>query len=310
MQKINPLSFSGLALIAVPFLAMAGAPALFPASAARGQVVYSKACTACHGENGDGNGPGAGPLNPKPRDFTSGLYKYRSTGFGELPTDEDLLQVINEGIPHSQMPPWKHTLSEQERLDVVAYIKGFSSDFKDAKPPEVLVIPETPASSPALVQEGRKVFMALQCWSCHGTEGHGDGKAASILMDNWGHPIRPVNFTWAQYKRGNDPASIYKTFTTGLNGTPMPSFAGAFLFGGDKEIDSTTKASFSALEIKQLEDYFNAQPTEAALNNMAAEKKNELEQQRKWALVHYLRSLIQKPTIQQQLFTEDMELTR
>lgn len=311
MQKVSLLRFSGLALIAMPTLALAGgAAALFAPSAARGQLVYNKACVACHGENGDGNGPGAAPLNPKPRDFTGGLYKYRSTPIGELPTDADLLKVVNDGIAHSQMPAWSNALSDQERLDVVAYIKNFCASFKDAKIPDTLVVPEAPPSTPALVQEGRKVYMAQQCWSCHGTQGQGNGPAAKILIDNWGNPIKPVNFTWEKYKRGNDPASIYKTFSTGLNGTPMPSFAGTFLFGGDREIDAPTFAAFSAIEIKQLQEYFNSQPTEAELNAMPAEKKNEIELRRKWALVYYIRSLIKKPNIVQWLFTDDMELTR
>ena len=319
MQKTNPLTLSGLALVllgaAMPSMATDGgtrgtAPAIFPASAARGQIVYGKACAACHGENGDGNGPGAGPLNPKPRDFTSGTYKYRSTGTGERPTDADLLRVITDGISHTQMPSWKYALSEQERMDVVAYIKGFSEDFKDTTALDTLEMPETPPTSPEFVAEGRKVFMTLQCWTCHGTQGMGDGKSAGALKDNWGYPIRPVNFTLPRYKRGNDPQSIYKTVNTGLNGTPMTSFAGSFLFGGDRQIDSSTNASFSAKEIEDLTSYLKSQPTEADINAMSPEKKQELEQHRRWALVHYVRSLIRQPDALHWMFMEDMELTR
>jgi mono/diheme cytochrome c family protein len=310
MQLSNPKTLAGVAvsLLGLSLPSLSAAAALFPASAERGQAVYAKACAACHGENGDGNGPGAGPLNPKPRDFTSGMYKYRSTNYGEMPTDTDLLRVVNDGVAHTQMPPWKNTLSEQERLDVVAYIKMFSADFKDAHP-ETIEIPEPPPSSPEYVKEGRKVFMTLQCWNCHGTSGHADGPAASGLMDSWGHSIRPVNFTWEHYKHGNDPKSIYKTFNTGLNGTPMISFAGSFLFGGNQAIDSATNASFSKAEVAELQAYLQSQPSDADINAMSDEKKKELEQRRKWALVHYLRSLIQKPNAAGWI-QEDMELTR
>ena len=121
MQLSNPKTLAGVAvsLLGLSLPSLSAAAALFPASAERGQAVYAKACAACHGENGDGNGPGAGPLNPKPRDFTSGMYKYRSTNYGEMPTDTDLLRVVNDGVAHTQMPPWKNTLSEQERLGVI-----------------------------------------------------------------------------------------------------------------------------------------------------------------------------------------------
>ncbi len=317
MQIKNLFTLSGLALaaltLAAPSMAddsQASAPAYFPASAIRGQIVYVKDCAACHGENGNGAGPGAGPLDPKPRDFTTGMYKYRSTAYGEIPTDGDLLRAVNEGVAHSQMPPWKHVLSEQEKVDVVAYIKGFSDAFKDTSKLDTLEVPEAPPLPVReLVQEGRQVFMTLECWSCHGVSGKGDGKSAVGLVDNWGNPIHPINFTWKHYKRGNDPESIYKTLNTGLNGTPMISFAGSFLFGGDKQIDSATQASFSASEISNLEAYFKSQPTDAQINAMTQDQKNQLDLHRKWALVHYLRSLIRKPNALEWLFTDDMELT-
>ena len=137
--------------------------------------------------------------------------------------------------------------------------------------------------------------MTLQCWSCHGIEGKGNGPASQILIDHWNNPIKPVNFTWTEYPRGNDPVSIFKTFSTGLNGTPMPSFASVFLFGGDREIEAQTVAAFSAGEIQQLQEYLHSQPTKAELSAMPVEQKTGLELRRKWALVHYIRSLIQRP---------------
>jgi len=317
MQIKNSFTLSGLALamltLAAPSMAddsQTSAPAYFAPSEVRGQVVYAKDCAACHGENGNGAGPGAGPLDPKPRDFTSGLYKFRSTTYGELPTDADLLRVVNEGVAHSQMPPWKNVLSEQEKVDVIAYIKGFSPDFKDTSSHlDTIVIPEAPPSTPELVQEGRQIYMTMECWACHGVEGKGNGSSAGSLTDNWGNPIRPANFTWEHYKRGNSPEDIYKTINTGLNGTPMISFAGAFLFGGDRQIDSATQTSFSAGEIQGLEAYLKAQPTDAQIGAMPQDQKNQLDQKRKWALVYYLHSLVRSPNVFEWLFTQDMELT-
>jgi mono/diheme cytochrome c family protein len=298
----------GLALCLGASAALAAAP--FSPSAARGQTVYQKACAACHGETGNGKGQGARPLHPKPRDFTTGIYKFRTTALGDLPTDSDLLRTVTNGLPHTQMPSFKNTLTEQERVDVVAYIKKFSADFEEAEgEPEVIAIPEPPASSPAYVAEGRNVFMTLDCWTCHGPMGKGDGNAAKGLKDGWGNPIRPMNLTNTQYKGGADAKNIYRTIHTGLNGTPMSAFGGAFGFGGDKELNSSALATaFSKSEIAALQAYMASQPTAAAVSAMDADEKEALTQRRKWALVHYVRSL-QKHGFTNWL-TQDTEVTK
>jgi mono/diheme cytochrome c family protein len=289
----------------------ATAAAPFAPSAERGHNVYQKACAACHGETGNGKGQGAAPLNPKPRDFTSGIYKFRTTALGELPTDSDLLKVVTNGIPHSQMPSFKNVLTEQERVDVVAYIKTFSSEFADAEEaPEAIEIPDAPASTPAYVAEGKNVFMTLDCWTCHGPKGQGNGSAAKGLRDGWGNPIRPMNLTSTQYKGGADAKNIYRTIHTGLNGTPMSAFGGAFGFGGDKELNTGALATaYSKAEIAALQAYMASQPTAAQVSALSADAKTELTQRRKWALVHYVRSL-QKQSLVNWLFIDDTELTK
>ena len=61
-----------------------------------GQITYEKWCAGCHGEDGAGAGPAANTMLPRPRDFTLALYQVRTTSSGELPTDADMLKVINE----------------------------------------------------------------------------------------------------------------------------------------------------------------------------------------------------------------------
>jgi mono/diheme cytochrome c family protein len=82
----------------------------------------TKHCAACHGTDGDGNGPAAVWLFPKPRDFSAGLFKIQSTPSGSLPSDADLYRSISQGLGGSSMPAF-HYLSEQELLDVVEYVK-------------------------------------------------------------------------------------------------------------------------------------------------------------------------------------------
>ena len=99
--------------------------------AKNGKVVYDKKCMLCHGEKGDGKGPAAPELSPAPRDFTSGVYKIRSTA-SKIPSDQDLFKIITDGMPGTSMPPWK-VLPEKERWDLVAYLKAFAADkFKEA----------------------------------------------------------------------------------------------------------------------------------------------------------------------------------
>src|SRR5688572_25141528 len=89
---------------------------------ATGKTVYQQHCAACHGVNGDGNGPASVWLFPKPRNFSAGLFKIQSTPPGSPPTDEDLFQTVTRGMPGSSMPSFTY-LSEQDRKEVVQYVK-------------------------------------------------------------------------------------------------------------------------------------------------------------------------------------------
>ncbi|MDB5104865.1 MAG: hypothetical protein JWP91_2554 [Fibrobacteres bacterium] len=300
------------AMIAAGFFAVAQADGTLPTGLiGRGEQVYQKDCAACHGDLGNGAGPAARFLSPKPRNFSTGMYKFRSTPSGELPTDADLLRVLESGVPGTQMPPWKGILTLQERMDVIAYIKTFSSDFLEA-PAAPIAIPEPPPSTPASVTEGKMVYMLMECWSCHGGKGKGNGKSGQTLKDDWGQKILSWNLTRSSYKGGNDPAALYRTFTTGLNGTPMPAYAlDGFLISGDAAVDPAKYSeAYPAAEIDQLKDWLRTQPPEASLQKMSAEQRSALGERRKWALVHYIRSLIVNRNYFVRMFTEDTEITR
>lgn len=309
MTQRNRIFTPFLALCLGAGAALAAAP--FAPSADRGQTVYQKACAACHGETGDGKGQGAGPLAVKPRDFTTGIYKFRSTGLGELPLDSDLEKVIVRGIPHTQMPGFKNVLTAQEIKDVVAYIKNFSSEFAEAEEePEVVEIPEAPASTAEFVAEGKNVYMTLDCWTCHGASGKGDGNAAKGLRDSWGNIVKPMNLTYSEYKSGADAHNIYRTLHTGVGGTPMSAFGGAFGFGGDRALNTEALATaYSRSEIEALQAYMASQPSTDAYRALDAGGKQALTERRKWALVHYVRSLQKKPGFIGWL-TQDTEVTK
>ena len=186
---------------------------------------YRRYCVGCHGDLGDGNGENAPWLDPKPRDFQLGIFKCRSTPSGTLPTDEDLFDTIARGLDRSNMPQWS-TFTKQERADLVAWVKHFSPRFVSEKPGAPITIPPEPEVTAERIKAGREVFARVQCWKCHGVEGKANGPSAATLTDDLGHPILPFNFTeGARPKCGSTDADIYRIFMTGLDGTPMPSFA-------------------------------------------------------------------------------------
>lgn len=186
---------------------------------------YRRYCVGCHGELGDGNGENFPWIDPKPRDFQLGIFKCRSTPTGTLPTDQDLFDTIARGLDRSNMPQWS-TFTKQQRADLVAWVKHFSPRFGTEKPGTPIQIPPEPEVTADRIKAGREVFARVQCWKCHGVAGQANGPSASTLQDDLGRPIQPYNFTdGSRLKCGSTDADIYRIFMTGLDGTPMPSFA-------------------------------------------------------------------------------------
>ncbi len=190
---------------------------------AEGQTLYSLHCAICHGANGDGNGKRADELSPRPRNFTGGVYEFRSTPTGALPTDEDIWKVISGGLHGTAMVPWI-SLSEEHRWSLVAYIEGFSPRFAIEKRVAPIAVPSPAVETPGLVARGQKAFRDAGCVECHGEKGDGHGPATSSLKDAAGLPIHPFDFRTGVFRRGSRLDDIFLTLRTGLNGTPMLSY--------------------------------------------------------------------------------------
>lgn len=203
-----------------PGLALPGEP---DDQVARGKAVYERRCVGCHGAKGDGNGPAATFLDPRPRNFTIGAFKFRTTPSGSLPTDGDLYRTLARGVRWTAMPTW-HELPEKDRIAVIAFIKTFSSRWKEEKPEPPIVIGDPPEPAPELLVRGKELYTKAKCFQCHGDGGKGDGPSADELEDDLKFKIRPADFTKGQFKGGGDVRDIYRTMTTGLDGAPMPSF--------------------------------------------------------------------------------------
>lgn len=212
-----------LSLLNASSLASAAAS---PAQLEAGKKTYEKFCSQCHGEKGDGEGPAANFVRPRPRDFTSGKYKIRTTASGSLPTDDDLKRVIRNGMPYTSMPAWSN-FTEQELASLVEYVKSFHAGFADASnAAKPIDLPKAPAWTKESAEKGKGVYAATGCATCHGATGRGDGASAPSLKDDKGNTIRPADLTarWT-FRGGASREDIFRTFTTGLNGTPMPAFA-------------------------------------------------------------------------------------
>jgi len=220
---------------ALLLLALRAAPFPIPDSpfplqdTTKGKAVYVKWCAGCHGDAGAGDGAAAAHMLPRPRNFTGGLYKIRTTASGQLPTDADLLRAIDDGLPGSAMPGWKGRLSDAERRNVMAYIKTFSSFFADTSQHVAALKFSSPPSGGTgdqALKVGRQFYDSIGCRKCHGDQGRGDGPSAPTLKDDADFPIFAADLhqNW-RFRGGGSVEDIYRRLRTGLDGTPMPSFA-------------------------------------------------------------------------------------
>jgi mono/diheme cytochrome c family protein len=210
-----------------------------------GKRVYFTKCVWCHGIDGGGDGPGADRLWPRPRNFNQGTFKIRHTASGELPLfdakkpvpgQNDLFETVTHGLPGSAMPSWEGILTEEQRLQVLSFVTTQlvkDRKFTDTKSESqtILQLAELKpiAASEESLKKGAELIVEKKCVECHGMEGRGDGNAFN-LKDDWGFSIQPANWHKCWNFRGSrqDPynvTNIFRTFSTGVNGTPMPSFA-------------------------------------------------------------------------------------
>ncbi|MFG0263296.1 MAG: c-type cytochrome, partial [Novipirellula sp. JB048] len=88
---------------------------------AEGRGLYRKHCALCHGVTGNGRGTTAAILNPYPRDYRMGVFKFKSTPLGSKPTREDLARLIRDGIPGTAMVKIPE-LSEEDIQALTEYV--------------------------------------------------------------------------------------------------------------------------------------------------------------------------------------------
>lgn len=208
-----------------------------------GRETYANYCVGCHGESGDGAGPAARFLDPKPRDFRGGRLKFASVESGQPPRDEDYFHTITEGLSGTAMPAFP-LLTNIEREALVAYVKTFRK--KQEVPGDRLLLPKDPFATDAKagVEAGQKVYhQFVKCWSCHpsyATPSEVDrwakeAKAVSPPLrpnayesetkdSEWGKPIRAPDFLSDPIKTGFSVEGLARVVGNGIGGTAMPAW--------------------------------------------------------------------------------------
>jgi mono/diheme cytochrome c family protein len=193
--------------------------------------LYRQHCVHCHGISGDGAGPTAQFLNPFPRDYRKGQYKFKSTERPAKPTHADLKRILMEGIAGTAMPSFA-LLPPDEVEALVEYVKYLSirgeteismgltvyANDEDltmtrealisdhlapiaanwaAADQQVIQIPDHPPvpDQRAWLAAGEALFRGAkaQCMKCHGPTALGDG-SEEPLFDDWNKEKKPENF--------------------------------------------------------------------------------------------------------------------
>jgi mono/diheme cytochrome c family protein len=206
---------------------------------AGGYELYRRHCLHCHGVSGDGYGPTAPFLFPRPRDFRRGIFKFTSTG--SKPTRDDLVKTVRDGLHGTSMPAYEALMSPAEIEQVVDYVMFLSmrgefeyrliqevKDLDDNDPEalpddiidEILELslitwsdadalvrtPDTPRTppSPESIARGKQLYLGrtaekLQCSGCHGTTAQGNGPSW-VDMETFEHYVFRLDTSRARFE--------------------------------------------------------------------------------------------------------------
>lgn len=225
----------------------------------QGRDVYTRQCSGCHGTTGDGKGPAAAYLNPPPRDYRLGRFKFTSTPRGSKPRREDLARIIRHGAKGTSMPSFRwmaqddldavidyvmllssrgevefrlqrlagEQLGEEDNIDpqlVAEQVQLIASSWSDADTKIVRPLTPQPQYTQESIEAGAKAFVQLNCYKCHGRDGRGN-KKFDVGKDDWGRIAYAADLTTGMLHGGRRPIDIYRRIYSGINATPMPSFA-------------------------------------------------------------------------------------
>jgi mono/diheme cytochrome c family protein len=232
-------------------------PILDPARLAHGAQVFQVQCANCHGPTGDGKGPAAEYLDPRPRDYRRGIFKFTSTPYGAKPRRQDLVRVVRRGAKGTSMPGFPlmadedveavvdyvillahrgelesllageaSALSPGDLLDpeVVAELAMLiSGSWSEAASLEVMPASARPAFDDESIRLGQAAFLEKGCAKCHGADGRGHTQD-NVGQDAWGRTVKAADISAGMLHGGRRPIDVYRRIYSGINGTPMPAF--------------------------------------------------------------------------------------
>jgi mono/diheme cytochrome c family protein len=237
---------------------------------AEGSAHYRLHCLHCHGLTGNGRGPTAPWVNPHPRDYRRGTFKFTSSDLaaGERKARrDDLLRTIRDGLNGTTMPA-HNLLSDKELTELVSYvihlsIRGETEEMamralgsaggnveEEVEAAVDLIVarwlrtensvirPEsagTPDQLEASIANGYRMFVEpSENGGAACISCHEDfGRKPRYLNDVWGTIVRPANLTKNVYRGGRRPIDLYWRIHSGVNGAQMPA-----IFDSLKPVDS------------------------------------------------------------------------
>jgi mono/diheme cytochrome c family protein len=235
--------------------------------------LYRTQCFHCHGAEGGGNGSTAEFLNPRPRDYRHGTFKWTALRDKSRPRHEDLFRILAEGIRTTAMPNFRR-LTDAQIHGLVDYVRFLAvrgeterlliSDFNEDERLSTQMVEENyqlvidrwhkaadlvitydgevPRATPERIEHGRYLFTTpgeeggANCVACHGTTGLGDGPSVNDpdnSVDDWGNPIKPRNLQSGTFRFGRRPIDLFRRIYVGINGTPMPEHIGQQITDSD-----------------------------------------------------------------------------
>jgi mono/diheme cytochrome c family protein len=170
---------------------------------------YVQLCSRCHGEKGDGNGPVAANLLPRPRVFTNLKF------FNWLP-EKRAYDAIRHGVPGTAMPAFGNIIDDTAAQRLFAWVRTtFIGGAREAIPPRKIPAKNPVAYSAESVARGKATF-ANRCYGCHGRIGDGKGPNAPEMLP------RPRNLTNHLFFEKLPDTRLFESITYGIVGTGMP----------------------------------------------------------------------------------------
>jgi thioredoxin-like negative regulator of GroEL len=207
--------------------------------------LYARHCSACHGTEGDGYGPAARHLFPRPISLRTGRSVLVST-LNATPTLEDLEDVLRRGMPGTSMQRFDGLTDAHRRLLALEVLRlrregvreqvaramrqeGEEPEEADLKravevsttPGPRVPVPQEWRDDPQAIARGRQSYLSLGCAKCHGDDGRGVADEPSF--DDQGEPRRPRDLVYEPFKGGHEPGSIFLRVAAGMPGTPHPA---------------------------------------------------------------------------------------